>query len=94
MLVDFGDLKKDLGALTEELDHTLLVEEGSLQEVTLSALEAEGFRMVFLPFRTTAEHMAKYFYNRLTAIGYSVHQVAVYETPSNCAVYDGETGHV
>ena len=45
--------------------------------------------MVILPFRTTAENMAKYFYNRLSGAGYPVARVTVWETPTNCAVYDG-----
>ena len=90
MLTDFGDLKADLKGLTDELDHALLVERGSLRPETLSALEAEEFRMVTLPFRTTAENFSRYFYDRLTALGYDVREVCVYETPTNCARYDGE----
>ena len=89
MLTDFGDLKSGLKALTDEFDHALLVEEGSLRESTLAALRAEDFRMVILPFRTTAENMAKYFYARLSGAGYPVARVTVWETPTNCAVYDG-----
>ena len=89
MLTDFGDLKSGLKALTDEFDHALLVEEGSLRESTLAALREEDFRMVILPFRTTAENMAKYFYDRLSGAGYPVARVTVWETPTNCAVYDG-----
>lgn len=90
MLTDFGDLKNDLKALTEPLDHALLVEQGSLRPETQAALEAEEFRMVFLPFRTTAERFSRYFYEALTGLGYQVREVQVYETPNNCARYDGE----
>lgn len=90
MLMDFGDLKDHLKGLADELDHALLVETGSLRPETQAALEAEAFRMVFLPFRTTAENLARYFYDRLTALGYRVREVSVYETPTNCARYDGE----
>lgn len=90
MLRDFGDLKSDLKSLTEPLDHALLVEQGSLRPETRAALEAEEFRMVFLPFRTTAEQFSRYFYEELTKLGYRVHEVQVYETPNNCARYDGE----
>ena len=89
MLVDFGDLKGDLKALADQLDHALLVEEGSLMPATLAALEAEDFRMVQFPFRTTAENLAKYFYDQMTSLGYHLRDAAVYETPTNCAVYDG-----
>lgn len=91
MLTDFGDLKNDLKALVAPLDHAFLVETGSLRSETQTALETEGFYMVQFPFRTTAENFAKYFYEELTARSYSVREVQVYETPTNCARYDGET---
>ena len=92
MLLDFGDLKDALKHLADEFDHALLVEEGTLREATLSALRDEDFRMVFLPFRTTAENFSRYFYDRLTKLGLTPKEVAVYETPNNCAVYTGEGG--
>ncbi len=90
MLMDFGDLKAALKALTDVLDHALLVEQGSLRPETLAALRAEEFRMVFFPFRTTAENLARYFYDQLAAAGLPVRAVTVYETPTSCARYDGE----
>ena len=92
MLTDFGDLKRDLKALADELDHALLVEEGSLRPATVQALEDEGFRMVVFPFRTTAENLARYCYDRLRELRYDLRDVAVYETPTNCAVYSGGEG--
>ena len=90
MLLDFGELKAALSAMTDEFDHALLVERGTLREETVQALTAEAFRMVTLPFRTTAENMARFFYDRLRAQGFPVAQVQVYETPTNCACYTGE----
>lgn len=89
MLMDFGDLKADLKALGEQFDHSLILEIGSLKESTLSALREEEFHLEFVPFRSTAENFSRYFYEKLTQKGYSVKEVAVYETPTNCAVYDG-----
>ena len=43
MVVDFGVFKRAVRDLAEELDHTFLVEEGSLADATLAALETEGF---------------------------------------------------
>jgi 6-pyruvoyltetrahydropterin/6-carboxytetrahydropterin synthase len=40
-----------------------------------------------LPFRTTAENLARYFAERLLARDLPVSQVDVYETPLNCASY-------
>ena len=81
MVVDFGPFKAAVRALTEELDHAFLVEEGSLMPETLDCLRREDFKLIMLPFRTTAENLAVYFFDRLAA------QIDVYETPNNCATY-------
>ncbi len=87
MVVDFGVFKRALRDLTEELDHTFLVEEGSLMPKTIECLEEEGFSLTILPFRTTAENLACYFADRMAERGMPVTQVDVYETPNNCASY-------
>lgn len=87
MVIDFGDFKKAVRALTEELDHSFIVEEGSLQQKTLDCLIEEGFTLSMVPFRTTAENLAKYFFDRLAEDGFPVAQIDVYETPNNCAYY-------
>lgn len=89
MLIDFGDLKRDLREEADALDHALIIEEGSLKEKTLEALLEEGFRILQFPFRPTAEQFARYFYEQMTKKGYQVQQAVVYETPNNCAVYSG-----
>ena len=87
MVLDFGVFKRAVRDVAEGLDHTFLVEEGSLAPATLAALKAEGFTLTLLPFRTTAENLARYFAERLAAQGLPVAQVDMYETPNNCAVY-------
>lgn len=87
MVVDFGVFKSALRDLTEELDHSFVVEEGSLMDETVACLEKEGFTLSVLPFRTTAENLARYFFGRLEERGLPVSQVEVYETPNNCAMY-------
>lgn len=87
MVLDFGVFKREVRALAEELDHTFLVEEGTLQEATIAALESEGFSLAILPFRTTAENLARYFAERLMEKGLPVSQVDMYETPNNCAIW-------
>ena len=88
MLVDFGDLKAALKQLCEELDHSFIYEKGSLKPKTVEALLEEEFRLVEVPWRPTAENMARDFFTRLRQAGLPVHRVEVYETPSNCAVYE------
>lgn len=90
MVIDFADFKHALRDLTEELDHSFVVEEGSLMDKTLACLEEEGFSLSIVPFRTTAENLARYFADRLAAQGFPVSQIDVYETPNNCAIYRPE----
>ena len=87
MYVDFKQLKQDLNGLTDSLDHSLIIEQGSLKEKTLEALKEEEFRVVEVPFRPTAEHLSKYFYDKMQQLGYGMSCVTVYETPNNCASY-------
>ncbi|WP_297156831.1 6-carboxytetrahydropterin synthase [uncultured Ellagibacter sp.] len=89
MVIDFADFKGALRDLTEGFDHSFVVEEGSLAPDTLACLEREGFSLSIVPFRTTAENLARYFYGKLADAGFPVSQVDVYETPNNCAIYRG-----
>ncbi|GFO84864.1 6-carboxytetrahydropterin synthase QueD [Anaerostipes butyraticus] len=87
MIVDFGELKKDVKDLADEFDHCLIIERGTLKEKTMEALEEEEFRIIQVEFRPTAENFARYFYERIKALGYQVSLVKVYETPNNMAGY-------
>lgn len=88
MLVDFSDIKTALKEVTDWFDHSMIYEKGSLQNATIQALQMEGFLLREVAFRPTAENFAKYFYKKLEGRGYAVHQMVVYETPNNCAVYE------
>ena len=90
MLVDFSQLKHDLKQIADEMDHTLIYETGTLRDATRAALEEDGFALTEVPFRPTAEHFAKYFFDRMTDRGYTVAEATVYETPNNCASYTGK----
>lgn len=87
MVMDFGAFKKTINAVADELDHTFLVEEGSLKDTTLAALQDEGFALTMLPFRTTAENLAHWFFEHLAAEGLPVAEIEVDETPNNRAFY-------
>ena len=89
MLFDFGDLKSALKKMCDNLDHSLIYEEGSLKDATIAALSDEDFRMVAVPFRPTAERFSQYFFEGMKAKGFPVHRVDVYETPTNYASYGG-----
>lgn len=87
MLVDFGDLKKYLKELADYYDHALIIEKNSMRELTLNALKEDGFRIIEVEFRPTAENFAKYFYTYFKDKGFLVKNIFVYETPNNCATY-------
>lgn len=87
MVEDFGPLKKLLREMADEFDHALIYEKGTLRQTTLDAMNEEGFRLIPVDFRPTAECFAQYFYNELRRAGESVSRVTVYETPDNCASY-------
>ena len=93
MVLDFGVFKRAVKEVADELDHTFLVEEGSLRPATVAALREEGFTLSVLPFRTTAENLARWFFDRLAERGLPVSQVEVDETPNNRAFYAAD-GHV
>lgn len=87
MYVDFGELKKDLRELADSMDHALIIEKNTLKETTLEALKSENFHIIALDFRPTAENMARYFHEKIKELGYNMHAVTVYETPTNGATY-------
>ncbi len=87
MCVDFSTIKDELKKMVDCLDHALLIEKGTLKDKTMEALSEEGFCVIELAFRPTAENFAKYFYELFAKKGYNVAAVHVYETPNNCASY-------
>ncbi|MCI8769525.1 MAG: 6-carboxytetrahydropterin synthase QueD [Lachnospiraceae bacterium] len=87
MCVDFSTIKDELKKMVDYLDHALLIEKGTLKDKTMEALSEEGFCVIELAFRPTAENFAKYFYELFAKKGYNVAAVHVYETPNNCASY-------
>lgn len=88
MVMDFSDFKKDLVELCDIFDHALIVEKGSMKTKTLECLKEEGFYIVEVDFRTTAENFSYYFFSYFNQKGYDVKRVVVYETPNNSAVYE------
>lgn len=88
MVVDFTQLKKDIKEETDYFDHALIIEKNSLKVSTFEALKEEGFRVIEVGFRPTAERFSKYFYDRMAGKGYQVKSATVYETPNNYASYE------
>lgn len=86
MVCDFSKFKRIVKETVDEFDHTFLVETGSLSGETIACLEKEGFTLKFLPYRTTAENLAKDLADRLSAKNLPISFVEVRETPNNRAV--------
>ena len=86
MVCDFSKFKRIVRETVDAFDHTFLVEEGSLSPETIQCLEVEGFTLKFLPYRTTAENLAKDIFDRLANKKLPVAFVEVRETPNNRAV--------
>ncbi len=88
MVADFTQAKKAVAEICSAFDHTFIFEKGSLKPETIAALEAEGFSLTELPFRTTAENLAKEIFKRCKEQGLAVTKVEVDETPSNRAIFE------
>lgn len=90
MVIDFKDLKQVLReVILERFDHAFIFDETSASECEIAAVVAKhGMKRVGLPFRSTAENLAGYFY-REVAGRVNVSSVKVYETPESCAEYRG-----
>ncbi len=88
MVVDFKRLKELVKTeITDRFDHAYMYDSGSAMERELAEfLKARGMRTVELPCSTTAENLARYFFERLAA-HVPVSSVRVYETPTSCAEF-------
>lgn len=88
MVADFSDLKNDVKDILDYYDHSLIIEEGTLKKETLKCLTEEGFRIIAVKFRPTAENFSHFFFHKICEKGYQVRRVTVYETPANSASYE------
>lgn len=88
MIIDFGDLKKDVKAISDFYDHALIIQQDTMRDVTLNCLEQDGFNIIVVDFRPTAENFAAFFFKLMKDKGYNVKRTTVYETPTNSASYE------
>lgn len=88
MVVDFKLLKNLMKSeIADRFDHSFIYDPSSETERELAEfLQARGLRTVEVPFSTTAENMARYFFERLSE-HVPVSSVRVFETPTSCAEY-------
>lgn len=88
MVIDFGDLKKDVKAMVDYYDHGLIIQQGTMRKETLACILEDGFKIIEVNFRPTAENFAAFFFKIMKDKGYRVKRVTVYETPTNSAAYE------
>ena len=94
MVIDFKDLKRMLEeAILARFDHAFIYDSSSPAESEIAAVVAKhGLRSAALPFRSTAENLARFFFGGLKGILPGLSSVAVWETPDSCAVYSEKNG--
>ena len=88
MIIDFGDLKNDVKAMADSYDHALIIQEGTMRDTTLNCIKEDGFNVIIVDFRPTAENFAAFFFKLMKDKGYNVKRTTVYETPTNSASYE------
>ncbi|OFI06007.1 6-pyruvoyl tetrahydropterin synthase [Clostridium acetireducens DSM 10703] len=88
MVIDFGDFKKDVKEMIDCYDHALIIQKDTMRNETLNYIKEDGFKVIEVDFRPTAENFAKFFFEIMKSKGYKVHRTTVFETPTNSAMYE------
>lgn len=89
MVIDFKDLKSIAEAvICDRFDHAFIYNTTSPGECDIAAVvEKNSMRTVAIPFRSTAENLAKYFFKLLIARIPNIASVKVWETAMSSAEY-------
>ena len=87
MVIDFKDLKGIANEVVcDRFDHAFIYNTESVGEREIAAVvEKNGMRTVAIPFRSTAENLAKLFFGDLKARIPGLVAVKVWETADSCA---------
>ena len=89
MVIDFKDLKRiATETICERFDHAFVYNTESAGEREIAAVvERHGMRTIAIPFRSTAENLAKMFFGDLREKVSGLVSVRVWETADSCAEY-------
>ena len=89
MVIDFKDLKSvATSVICDRFDHAFVYSTASEGESEIaSVVEKHGMRTVALPFRSTAENLARYFFGELKPLIPGLSSVKVWETADSCAEF-------
>ena len=89
MVIDFKDLKRIASEVVcERFDHAFIYNtESSGEREIAEVVEKNGMRVAPIPFRSTAENLARLFFDELKARIPGLVAVKVWETSDSCAEY-------
>jgi len=94
MVMDFKDVKRICEeTVLSKFDHAFIYDETSAGESEIAAVVVKnGMRAAALPFRSTAENLARWIFGELKGRITGLHAVRVYETADSCAEYSESRG--
>ena len=89
MVMDFKDVKRICEeTVLSKFDHAFIYDETSAAESEIAAVVVKnGMRAAALPFRSTAENLARWIFGALKGRIAGLYGVRVYETADSCAEY-------
>lgn len=89
MVEDFSYVKSALKEIKDLFDHKIIIEDDETGRRLISSLSAmpEIFDYILVPYRPTAEEMSRHIFNMLKEKGLAVHEVELFETPTNSCIY-------
>jgi len=89
MIIDFKELKTIAqSVICDRFDHSFMFDASSPGECEIAAVvQKHGMRTVSLPFRSTAENLARHFFGELAPRLAGLVTVKVWETADSCAEY-------
>ena len=89
MVIDFKELKKlATTEICDRFDHAFIYNTQSPGEREIAAVvEKHGMRTVALPYRSTAENLARHFFELLSPAVPGLSAVTVWETADSSATY-------
>lgn len=89
MVDDFGNIKRALKVVEEYFDHKLLIEDDEIGKDLIERMKntPQLFEILTVPYRPTAEEMSRHIYHMLKEQGLDIHEVELFETPTNSCIY-------
>lgn len=93
MVIDFADLKRVVNELIiSPMDHAFIYDQSSERETKIAQLLQQLNSKTFaLPMRSTAENLAQFIFQRLQEnVGFHLHSIRLWETPTSFAEYGEE----